>query len=190
MSAAQATSSDRLYYCTNTVTQRGGTVKPNGGGLTVSRSLIPAMGHLGHASYRKPGHRWPANSTRHSGAGQARPIRMASYRRPLRTLRTAATSLRVGVGRRLARAATSVVLGCPQLPSSLRAACGRETSSRIVRPAPGPRGRLGSGRAPIALGAGRTWILPAPNHALEHDQINLVLFSQFGSNTPSAARAA
>lgn len=108
MSTAQATSSDRLYYCTNTVTQRGGTVKPNGGGLTVSHSLIPAMGHLGHASYRKPGHRWPANSTRNSGAGQARPIRMASYRRPLRTLRTAAASLRVGVGRRLARAATSL----------------------------------------------------------------------------------
>ena len=187
MSAAQATSSDRLYYCTNTMTQRGGTVKPNGSGLTVSRSLIPAVGHLGHASHRKPGQRWLANSTRRSGAGQARPMHMASYRRPLRTLRTAAASLRVGVGRRLAQLA---VLSCPRLSSLLRAAGGRETSSRIVRPAPGPRGRLGSGRAPIALGAGRTWFLPAPNHALEHDQINLVLFSQFGSNAPSAARAA
>ena len=29
MSAAQATSSDRLYYCTNTVTQTGGGVKPD-----------------------------------------------------------------------------------------------------------------------------------------------------------------
>ena len=114
-------------------------------------------------------------------------MHMASYRRLLRTLRTAVASLRVGVGRRLAQLA---VLSCPQLSSLLRAACGRETSSRIVRPAPGPRGRLGSGRAPIALGAGRTWFLPAPNHALEHDQINLVLFSQFGSNAPSAARAA
>ena len=108
MSAAQATSSDRLYYCTNTVTQRGGAVKPNGSGFTVSRSLIPAVGHLGHASRRQPVHLWLANSPRRSGAGQVRPIRMASYRRLLRTLRTAAASLRVGVGRRLARAATSL----------------------------------------------------------------------------------
>lgn len=124
MSAAQATSSDRLYYCTNTVTQRRGAVKPNGSGLTVSRSLIPAVGHRGHASRRQPGHRWPANSTHHGGAGQVRPMRMASYRRLLRTLRTAAASFAgrsrtaPGPGRDLGcPQLSSAALSCPQLPS-------------------------------------------------------------------------
>lgn len=126
MSAAQATSSDHLYCCTNTVTQRGGTVKPNGSGLTVSRSLIPAVGHLGHASHRKPGQRWLANSTRHGGTGQVRPMHMASYRRLLRTLRTAVASF---AGR--SRTAPGPAR-CPQLSSAVLTLAGGVRARDVV----------------------------------------------------------